>query len=229
MRASDAKFARILDVFSDYAGRALTLDEVVFQSECMTGHRNRAIGHMLRNFDIIEDDPDPVLQVYFQQCSIAVTCRDLSIMAATLANGGENPVTGKRVLEQTYVDNVLSIMATCGMYDYSGEWFYNIGLPAKSGVCGGIVAVLPGQLGIAVFSPALDARGNSVRGIGVCKELSTRSEPARVQRGAAFDCACTLPLYGRRCAFQTRAQPRRTARAARYRHGVRSSSTCKAT
>jgi glutaminase len=170
--SSSTKFDRILQAFSEYAGRPLTMNEAVFESECSTGHRNRAIGHMLRNFDIIENDPEPVLQTYFRQCSIEVTCHDLSIMAATLAAGGENPVTGVRVLEETYVDNVLSIMATCGMYDYSGEWFYTVGLPAKSGVCGGIIAVLPGQLGIAVFSPPLDARGNSVRGIGVCKELS---------------------------------------------------------
>jgi glutaminase len=170
--SSDTKFDRILQVFSEYAGRPLTMNEVVFQSECSTGHRNRAIGHMLRNFEIIENDPEPVLQTYFRQCSIEVNCHDLSIMAATLAAGGENPVTGVRVLEETYVDNVLSIMSTCGMYDYSGEWFYTVGLPATSGVSGGIIAVLPGQLGIAVFSPLLDARGNSVRGIGVCKELS---------------------------------------------------------
>ncbi len=127
---------------------------------------------MLRNFDIIEDDPEPILQTYFRQCSISVTCRDLSVMAATLAAGGENPLTGVRVLNEGYVHNVLSIMATCGMYDYSGEWFYTVGLPAKSGVGGGILAVLPGQLGIAVYSPALDARGNSVRGIAVCKQMS---------------------------------------------------------
>jgi glutaminase len=167
-----AKIGRILDVFSRYAARGLTLDEVVYQSESATGHRNRAIGHMLRNFEILEDDPEPVLQAYFQQCSIAVTCRDLAVMASTLANGGVNPLTGERVVDECYVENILSVMTTCGMYDYAGEWVFTVGMPAKSGVSGGILAVLPGQLGIGVFSPLLDARGNSVRGIAVCKDLA---------------------------------------------------------
>src|SRR6185295_8447119 len=136
-----------------------------------SGHRNRAIGHMLRNFDIV-DDPEDALDLYFRQCSIAVDCRDLSLMAATLANGGVNPLTGERAVHDDYVESILSVMTTCGMYDYAGEWVYWVGMPAKSGVGGGILAVLPGQLAIAVFSPPLDARGNSVRGVAVCKELS---------------------------------------------------------
>jgi glutaminase len=166
------KTAAILDKFSRYAGRPLDIDHSVYQSESATGHRNRAIGWMLRNFSVIEDDPTATLEAYFQQCSIRVTCRDLAIMGATLANGGINPVTGLRAIPEKYVANVLSVMATCGMYDASGDWMYNTGLPAKSGVGGGIMAVQPGRLGIAVFSPRLDPQGNSVRGLAVCHALT---------------------------------------------------------
>jgi glutaminase len=166
------KMNRILEALSRYAGRELSVDEAVFHSESETGHRNRAISHMLRNFGIIEGDPAPVLEAYFRQCSISVTCRDLAIMAATLANGGVNPVTGKRAIFAEYVSSVLSVMGSCGMYDYAGEWIQRVGMPAKSGVAGGIMAVLPGRLGIGVFSPRLDAQGNSVRGIEVCRDLS---------------------------------------------------------
>ncbi len=167
-----AKLKRLLDSLSTYAGRELAIDEQVFNSENETGHRNRAIGHMLRNFDILKEDPTPVVELYFQQCSVSVTCRDLALMAATLANRGVNPVTGKQALRGEYVESVLSVMGSCGMYDYAGEWIYNIGMPAKSGVSGGVIAVVPGQLGIGVFSPRLDSRGNTVRGIGVCAEIS---------------------------------------------------------
>jgi glutaminase len=166
------KLQRLVAVLSTYAGRPLEIDQAVYESERSTGHRNRAIGHMLRNFDIIEADPEPPLDLYFQQCSVLVNCRDLALMAATLANDGVHPCTGERALHHEHIDRVLSVMTTCGMYDYAGEWVYWVGMPAKSGVAGGIVAVLPGQLGIGVFSPRLDARGNSVRGVAVCKELS---------------------------------------------------------
>ena len=165
------KAARLLAVYSMYAGRPLEIDDEVFASERDTGHRNRAIGHMLRNFDIL-DDPEPALDLYFRQCSVAVDCRDLSVIAATLANGGVNPISGESVLEPEHVERVLSVMTTCGLYDAAGEWVFRVGMPAKSGVGGGILVVLPGQLGIGVFSPRLDAHGNSVRGLEVCKELS---------------------------------------------------------
>ena len=167
-----SRFKRILETFSLYAGRELSVDKTVYLSESETGHRNRAIGHMLRNFDKLTGDPAPTTEIYFQQCSISVTCRDLGVMAATLANRGVNPLTGKQALRGEYVESVLSVMGTCGMYDYAGEWLYTVGIPAKSGVAGGVLAVLPGQIGIGVFSPRLDAHGNSVRGIQVCKELS---------------------------------------------------------
>jgi glutaminase len=171
-RSPEDKLERLLAVFGLYAGRTLDIDEAVYRSEKETGHRNRAIGHMLRNFDILTDDPDDPLDLYFRQCSILVDCRDLAVMAATLANGGVNPATGQRAIRHELVESVLSVMSTCGMYDFAGEWLYAVGMPAKSGVGGGIMAVLPGQLGIGVFSPRLDGRGNSVRGVAVCKELS---------------------------------------------------------
>ena len=171
--SAEDRLARLLAVFSLYAGRPLTLDQAVYESERETGHRNRAIGHMLRNFSVLTDDPEPALDLYFRQCSIAVTCRDLSMMAATLANGGQNPVTGERAARPEYVRDLLSAMTTCGMYDAAGEWVYWVGMPAKSGVAGGVLAVLPGQLGIGVFSPRLDERGNSVRGVAVCRNLSS--------------------------------------------------------
>lgn len=175
VRGDDAgeRRGRVMDFLSAFAGRPLDMDEDVFRSETDTGDRNRAIAYFMRAHGML-DDVDEVLDLYFRQCSVLVTCRDLAVMAATLANGGLNPVTGRHALHRTHVESVLSVMATCGMYDYAGEWLYTVGLPAKSGVAGGVIAVLPGQLGIGVFSPPLDARGNSVRGIAVCQELSRR-------------------------------------------------------
>lgn len=167
------RLARVMGFLSTFAGRDLDIDEDVFTSERDTGDRNRAIAYFMRAHGML-DDVDEVLDLYFRQCSVLVTCRDLAVMAATLANGGINPVTGARALHPNYVESVLSVMATCGMYDFAGEWLYTVGLPAKSGVSGGLIAVLPGQLGIGVFSPPLDPRGNSVRGIAMCQELSRR-------------------------------------------------------
>ena len=166
------RIQRILTYLSACAGRKLDVDTVVYRSESETGHRNRAIGWMLRNFGILNEEPTDILETYFQQCAIRVTCRDLAVMGATLANQGRNPLTREHAMDPEVVDNVLSVMSTCGMYDFSGEWIYRVGLPAKSGVGGGILAVLPGQLGIGIFSPPLDAQGNSARGIKVCGDLS---------------------------------------------------------
>jgi len=164
--------ARLLELFGAFAGHPLAVDREVYESERSTGHRNRAIGHLLRNFDVLTADPDDSLDLYFRQCSIAVDCRDLAVMAATLANQGVNPVTGEHALRAPIVPHVLSVMTTCGMYDSAGEWVFRVGMPAKSGVAGGVLAVLPGQLGIGVFSPRLDAQGNSVRGVRVCRDLA---------------------------------------------------------
>ena len=166
------RWQRMLDMFSLYTGREVGIDEPVYQSESTTGHRNRAIGHMLRNFDILTEPPEPVVDLYFKQCSVSVTCRDLGVMAATLANSGVNPLTGRQAIRGEYVESILSVMGSCGMYDYAGEWLYRVGMPAKSGVAGGVIAVLPGQLGMGVFSPPLDSRGNSVRGLAVCEDIS---------------------------------------------------------
>jgi glutaminase len=163
---------RTVAMLSRYAGRELHVDNSVFMSERATGHRNRAIAHLMRSFGMLSEHLEESLELYFQQCSVLVTCRDLAVMGATLANWGINPITGERAVQQEYVKDILSIMLSCGMYDYSGEWAFRIGIPAKSGVGGGIVAVVPGQGAIATFSPPLDAKGNSVRGIKVLEELA---------------------------------------------------------
>jgi len=163
---------QVLEVLSRYAGRQVTVDEEVYDSERSTGDRNRAIAFLMRSFGVMADDADAAVDRYFRQCSVSVTCQDLAVMAATLANRGRNPVTGAVALAEPCVESVLSVMSTCGMYDASGDWMFRIGLPAKSGVSGGVIAVLPGQFGIAVFSPRLDARGNSTRGIEVCERIA---------------------------------------------------------
>jgi glutaminase len=168
------RVGRLLGMFSRYCGRSVYVDNGVFMSERMTGHRNRAIGHLMLNFGMMTDRVEESLELYFQQCSILVNCQDLAVMGATLANGGVNPLTGERAVEQRYVKDLLGIMLSCGMYDYAGEWAYRVGIPSKSGVGGGIVAVIPGVAGIGIFSPPLDKKGNSVRGIKVCSELAER-------------------------------------------------------
>ena len=165
-----------MSLFSRLCGRKLDIDEAVYRSELVTGHRNRAIAYFMLNTGMIKRDPSDVLDLYFRQCSVSVTTKDLAIMAATLANDGVNPLTGEAVFDAQYVRDVLSVMNSCGMYDYAGEWAYEIGMPAKSGVSGCIIAAIPGQIGIAVYSPPIDAQGNSVRGIRVCQELSEEFE-----------------------------------------------------
>ncbi len=166
------EWRRIETVMASFMGHDLRIDEEVYRSESQTGHRNRAIAWMLKNFGIIEGDPMASVENYFRQCSILVSCRDLAYMAATLANGGVHPATNVRAMPSEHIEHVLSVMATCGMYDYAGSWLYEVGMPAKCGVGGGIIAVLPGRFGIGVFSPRLDEKGNSARGIEVCKRLS---------------------------------------------------------
>ncbi len=172
----EARITNMLELFSDLAGRTLEIDEAVFNSELATGHRNRAIAYMMLNTGMISRDPSEVLDLYFRQCSVEVTARDLAIMAATLANDGKNPLTGKVVFDAQYVRDMLTVMNSCGMYDYAGEWAYEVGMPAKSGVSGCIIAVIPGQIGISVYSPPIDKQGNSVRGIRVCQEISNEFE-----------------------------------------------------
>jgi glutaminase len=170
----DERFELLREFYSACAGRSLQIDENVYRSEKATGSRNRAIAYMLESFGVLDGDPEEVLDVYFRQCSLLVTSTDLARMGATLARGGVNPMTGRRVTDNVVVQRTLSVMVTCGMYDAAGDWVSAVGMPAKSGVGGGIVAVLPGQLGIGVYSPPLDAKGNSVRGVRVCRSLSQR-------------------------------------------------------
>lgn len=170
----EARIATMLDVMSRFAGRSLFVDEDVFRSEQSTGHRNRAIAYMMLNSGMIRSSPESILDIYFRQCSVRVTCCDLAIMAATLANNGVNPTTGVNALPHEYIQDVLTVMNSCGMYNFAGQWSYEIGMPAKSGVSGGIIAIIPGQLGIGVFSPRLDRHGHSVRGVRVCREISDK-------------------------------------------------------
>jgi glutaminase len=178
----ESAFDTILETFGKAAGRTLEVDEAIFEAERETGHRNRAIGHLLRAAGVYEAPVDAVLDVYFRQCSIVVTARDLAVMGATLANLGLNPVTGRYVFGLEAVRDTVSVMFTCGMYNGAGDWACRVGVPAKSGVGGGIMAVLNRQLGIGVFSPRLDAAGNSVRGQLVCRSL------AEEMGLHAFDC-----------------------------------------
>jgi glutaminase len=172
-RHGDDALTHLLDGYAKFAGRELHVDHDVAASERETGHRNRAIAHLLRGAGSMGPDVETSLDLYFNLCSVAVDCHDLAVIAATLANGGRNPLDGTVAVTQPTVRQVLAVMSSCGMYDGAGRWIVSVGLPAKSGVSGGIIAVLPGQLGVAVFSPRLDAQGNSVRGVGVCRELAS--------------------------------------------------------
>jgi glutaminase len=169
---TEAQWQRIEASIAAFVGRDVRMDESVYRSESETGFRNRAIAWMLKNFGIIDGEPMATLENYFRQCSLLVSCRDLAYMAATLANGGVHPLSGETVLPAEHVERVLSVMVSCGMYDYSGNWLYEVGMPAKSGVSGGIIAVVPGRFGIGIYSPLHDEKGNSVRGIAACKCLS---------------------------------------------------------
>jgi len=168
------RFARIREGLSAFAGRDLRVDERVYASEQETGDHNRALAYLLRSTGALLCGVDDALEVYFRQCSILVTAHDLAVMAATLAAGGVHPVSGDAVVSPAVAQHVLTVMASCGTYDYAGEWLLRVGMPAKSGVSGGLVAALPAQFGLGVFSPPLDGRGNSVRAIAACEDLSAR-------------------------------------------------------
>ncbi|WP_432557612.1 glutaminase A [Granulicoccus sp. GXG6511] len=166
------RFPRILEFYERLAGRSLAMSEEVYQAEGEGAARNRALAWLLTSAGVIEGDPGEALDAYLRQCSVLVTATDLAIMGATLANRGVQPVTGDRVMSEAVAERVLSVMATCGMYDDAGAWMIRVGLPAKSGVGGGIVAAASGQLGIGTFGPPLDGHGNSVRGTEMCAQLS---------------------------------------------------------
>jgi glutaminase len=160
----DAIWRSILSYYGDFAGRPLMVNQEVFKSEADTNQRNQALASLMYAYGHIKENPAQATDIYTEQCSISVNARDLAIMAATLANGGKNPVTGKVVMKQENVAEVLSVMATAGLYDDSGKWLYKTGAPAKSGVGGGLIAVIPGKFGIAAIAPPLDQAGNSVKG-----------------------------------------------------------------
>jgi glutaminase len=162
----------ILDFHSAFAGRPLKVNEEVFKSEAETNQRNQAIGSLMYAYGFIKDNPAQAVDIYTEQCAISVNAKDLATMAATLANAGKNPVTGKQVMKSQNVPEVLAVMATAGLYDDSGKWLFHTGLPAKSGVGGGLIAVSPGKFGIAVVSPPLDEAGNSVRAQRAITEVS---------------------------------------------------------
>ena len=168
------KSATIAQGLAAFAGRDLDVDEVVFESENHTGDRNRALAFLASSTGILPINAEAACEVYFRQCSTLVTARDVAVMSATLAGGGVNPITGDRVVSEAVARWTTAIMASCGMYDASGEWMLRVGLPAKSGVGGGVAALLPGQFGIGTFSPPLDGQGNSLRGIAMLQSLSAQ-------------------------------------------------------
>ncbi|HIZ97685.1 MAG TPA: glutaminase [Candidatus Janibacter merdipullorum] len=170
--SAEGRFERIHRILCDLAGRELSVDEAVWSSEMETADRNLAIAHLLRSHGIITDSAEAIIDAYSRQCSVLVTAKDLAVMAATLANAGVQPVTGQRIFSGDQVRHLLSVMLTCGMYDSAGDWVSSVGIPAKSGVGGGIIGALPGQVGVATFAPRLDGHGNSVRGIETFERLS---------------------------------------------------------
>ena len=182
-----SRISRIMDLAAEGSPGDLEINRTVYHAENINGHRNRALAWLLRSFEIIDSDPEPVVQDYFLECSTDVTTENLSMMAATLANKGVNPTTGREVFSEETTRQVLAVMMTCGMYDAAGNWMIDIGLPAKSGVDGGIMVVVPGQLGIGVYSAPLDNHGNSVRGAAAIR---------RVTRDLGLHYADASPLGG---------------------------------
>jgi glutaminase len=171
-KTRDEVWKKILNFHSDFAGRPLTVNQEVFKSEADTNQRNQAIGALMYAYGFIKENPAQATDIYTEQCAISVNAKDLAMMAATLANAGKNPVTGKQVMKVENVPKTLAVMATAGLYDDSGKWLYRTGLPGKSGVGGGLIAVSPGKFGIAVISPPLDDAGNSVRAQKAIADIS---------------------------------------------------------
>ncbi|MCL4780635.1 MAG: glutaminase A [Gammaproteobacteria bacterium] len=170
--SEEDRWNKVLGNISDFAGTPLTVLEDVYESEYTTAFGNRAIANLLYNYERLYSDPEEAMRVYTRQCSIGVSARDLAMMGATLANQGVNPLTKKRVMPAEHVPELLAVMATAGFYDESGEWMYTAGLPAKTGVGGGIVAVVPGRFAIAAFSPRLNEAGNSVRSLNAIRDIA---------------------------------------------------------
>lgn len=171
-KSRDDIFNSILSFYSDFAGRELSVNQEVFKSESDTNQRNQAIGALMYAYGYIKENPEQATDIYTEQCSVSVNAKDLATMASTLANGGVNPVSKKTVMKPDNVPKLLAVMATAGLYDDSGKWLWRTGLPGKSGVGGGIIAVSPGNFGIAVISPPLDEAGNSVRAQKAIADIS---------------------------------------------------------
>jgi glutaminase len=170
--SEEERWNKVLQNISDFAGRPLTVLEKVYESEYTTAFGNRAIANLLFNYGRLYSDPEEALRVYTRQCSIGVSAMDLGMMGATLANLGVNPKTGERIMDAADVPELLAVMATAGFYDESGSWMYEAGLPAKTGVGGGIVAVVPGRFAIAAFSPRLNEAGNSIRSLNAIRDIA---------------------------------------------------------
>lgn len=173
-KANIQREQRVLNLFSELSGRKLDYNHEVFLSEKKTAHRNRAIAHLLRHFEVIGDDIEESLDLYFKQCSINANAKDLAAMAATLANNGIQPLTQKRIYKEENITRMISLMFTCGMYDSAGTWAYTVGIPAKSGVSGALFGVVPGKMGIACFSPLIDGHGHSLRGVYAMREFAKK-------------------------------------------------------
>jgi glutaminase len=169
---ADEKWGKIIRTYSDFAGRPLSVNQEVYKSESDTNQRNQAIAELMYAYGRIKNNPQEATDLYTRQCSVNVNVKDLAMMAATLANGGTNPVTGKVMLTPEQTAEILAVMATAGLYDDSGKWLFMTGLPGKSGVGGGLIAVSPGKFGIAVVSPPLDEAGNSVRAQKAITDIS---------------------------------------------------------
>jgi glutaminase len=166
--------AEIRDGLERFAGRELPFDAAVYASASATNHRNQGLARLLQDRGRLHGDPATAVDVYTRQCSLRASARDLAVMGATLADGGVNPVTGERVVDAAVCHYTLAVMLTAGLYETSGEWLYDVGLPAKSGIGGGIVTISPGKGGMGTFAPRLDAAGNSVKGRRVAAFLSER-------------------------------------------------------
>lgn len=168
---ADAKWNAITQNITDLCGSAPVLIDELYKSESATNFNNRAITWLLKNYNRIYDDPDMSLDLYTRQCSLGITSSQLAVMAATIASGGVNPLTGKQAFEPAIAPKITTLIATVGFYQHSGDWLYTSGIPAKSGVGGGVLGVLPGVLGIAAFAPPLDSAGNSVKAQAAVREF----------------------------------------------------------
>ena len=173
--SKEERVERLLERYRAYTGNPeLVVDQQILDEQLVSNDRNLGLSYLMRSLGMLHGDIDDNLFVYLSACSITVTTPELSVMAATLANGGVNPLTGETALHRAHLRTVISVMSMCGMYDAAGEWAHDVGIPAKSGVSGGIMGTLPRYFGLGVYSPGLDRHGNSVRGVAVCRELSRR-------------------------------------------------------